>query len=145
MIILAGGGHLVYGYGIPQRLTRRLPKVDSAIVLNGFLNKPSPDLADFVLLPEPLRLTKAGRLGVLMDEVKTGDIAVSGFSEHSPAKIAGVKNEDRFSKIDGQNIKSMTDVKFALLEKKPGDKVVLTMKRKSWGNDKTIEVEVTLY
>lgn len=147
MIILAGGGHLIYGYGIPQRVTRRLPNIESAIVLNGLLNnKPSPDLADFVLLPEPLKLPKAGRLGVIMDKAESGSITVSGFSNDSPAKLAGVQNEDHFSKVDGINIESMADVKFALLEKRPGDKVILTMKRKGWiGSDKTIDVEVTLY
>ncbi len=146
IIVLAGGGHLIYGYGIPQRVTRRLPNTDSAIVLNGLLNKPSPDLADFVLLSEPLALPKAGRLGVIMDKAENGGVTVTGFSKDSPAKLAGVQNEDHFSKVDGVNIKSMVDVKYALLEKQPGDKVILTMKRKGWvGSDKTIDVEVTLY
>jgi len=146
MIVLAGGGHLVYGYGIPQRVTRRLVKADSAIVLNGMMISPSPELADFMLLPEPLRLPKAGRLGVIMDSAENGNVIIKAFSENSPAKVAGVQEADRFSNIDGQAIKSMSDVKYALLDKKPGDKVILTLKRKAWmGDAKDIKVEVKLY
>jgi len=146
MIILAGGGHLIYGYGIPQRLKRRLPNADSAIVLNGFLTAPSKALADFVLLPEPLMLTQPGRLGIYMDKTENGAITISDFTNDSPAKLAGLKKEDHFSKVDGQDIKSIADVKFVLLEKKPGDKIMLTVKRKGWsGKEKIVDVEVTLY
>ncbi len=146
MIVLAGGGHLVYGYGIPQRVTRRLVNADSAIVLNGMMISPSPELADFMLLQKPLRLPKAGRLGVIMDSAENGDIIIKEFSENSPAKVAGAQAEDRFSSIDGQTIKSMSDVKYSLLDKKPGDKVMLTMKRKAWmGDAKDIKIEVKLY
>jgi uncharacterized iron-regulated protein len=146
MIVLAGGGHLVYGYGIPQRVTRRLVKADSAIVLNGMMINPSPELADFMLLPKPLRLPKAGRLGVIMDSAENDGVIIKSFSENSPAKVAGAQAEDKFSSIDGQTIKSMSDVKYSLLDKKPGDKVMLTLKRKAWmGDAKDIKVEVKLH
>jgi len=146
MIVLAGGGHLVYGYGIPQRVTRRLVTDDSAIVLNGMMISPDPELADYMLLQKPLRLPRAGRLGVIMDSSKDDEVSIKEFSDNSPAKLAGVHAEDKFSSIDGLAIKSMSDVKYSLLDKKPGDKVMLTVKRKAWiGDAKDIKIEVKLY
>lgn len=145
MIVLAGGGHLVYGHGIPDRVARRLVDPAMAIVLNGFLSKPSKDLADFVLLPEPLKLPKPGRLGIIMDKAQDKQIIVSEFAGKSPANEAGAKLKDQIVRIDDQAIQYMSDVKFALLDKKPGDKVKLVLKRSSWlGDDEMINLDVTL-
>lgn len=145
MIVLAGGGHLVYGHGIPDRVARRLVDPDMAIVLNGFLSKPDKHMADFVLLPDPLKLPKAGRLGIFMDKSDNNHVIVSEFAEKSPASDAGAKLKDHIVGIDNHTIEDMSDVKYALLDKKPGDTVKLKLKRGSWvGDDKEINLEVKL-
>ena len=145
MIVLAGGGHLVFGYGIPDRVARRQVNPSHAIVLNNFLSKPEKGLADFVLLPEPLKLPKAGLLGIIMDAEDKKGIVISEFAKTSAAKDAGAKVKDQIIGIDKQTINYMSDVKFALLDKKPGDTVKLTLKRNGWvGGDKNISLDVTL-
>ena len=145
MIVLAGGGHLVFGYGIPDRVARRQVNPNNAIVLNNFLSKPEKGLADFVLLPEPLKLPKAGLLGIIMDEDEDKGIIIKEFAKTSAAKDAGAKVKDQITGIDKQDISFMADIKFALLDKKPGDTVNLRIKRKAWvGESKEISINVTL-
>ena len=145
MVVLAGGGHLVYGYGIPQRVTRRLP-VASAIVLNDVTHEPRPELADYVLLPRPAGLPPAGRLGVMLDTSESGVVRITGMSHGSPAIAAGLHKDDIIAAIDTEATGDMTDVKFALAEKKPGDVVMVTVTRKSWlGKVKEMALPVTLY
>lgn len=145
MVILAGGGHLNYGYGIPDRLQRRL-KVSASIVLNGMHHEPKPELADYVLLPRPLALPPGARLGVFLDTREKGRVLVNGFAKDSPARSAGLHDQDRILMVAGQQTASLADLKFALLDKKPGDKVGVKVSRKSWaGADKELELNVTLY
>jgi uncharacterized iron-regulated protein len=130
MVVLAGNGHLTYGSGIPQRLLRRLP-VNSAIVLNGWQGSIEARLADFLLFPEERSLPPAGRLGALLDE--QGDrLSVAFCKSDSPCQAAGLKPGDRLVSIDGQAITSMAELKLAIWDKHPGDRVTLGISRKRW-------------
>ena len=145
LVVLAGGGHLIFGYGIPDRLKRRVD-MDYSIVLNDSPVKPSHDLADYVLLPNPLRLPRAGKLGVVLDTPATGGVGIKDFSEDSPAKLAGMKSQDQIVNLDGQSIEQYADLKYALLERQPGDKVKVKVQRKGFfGKDKEMQFDVELY
>jgi uncharacterized iron-regulated protein len=51
MIVLAGRSHIGYGYGIPDRVLRRLkkpPSIQKTVVLSLDDDLPQPDLADFI-------------------------------------------------------------------------------------------------
>lgn len=145
MVILAGGGHLNYGYGIPDRLQRRI-QVPAAVVLNGLHHEPKPELADYVLLPRPVGLTPAARLGVFLDTRKKGQVLVNGFSPDSPAKAAGFKDKDQILQVENETTETLADLKYALLEKKPGDTVKVKVRRKGmFSGEKELEVEVRLY
>jgi C-terminal processing protease CtpA/Prc len=90
-------------------------------------------------------LPKAGRLGIFMDKSDNNAVIVSEFTEKSPANEAGAKLKDRIISIDDEHIQYMSDVKYALLDKKPGDTVKLKLKRDAWiGDDKEISIEVKL-
>jgi len=67
MVVLAGRGHIAYGGGIPNRVTRRRP-VSTAIVLNSWEDSIKPGLADFLLLPQEQALPRAGKIGASLDE-----------------------------------------------------------------------------
>ncbi len=130
MVVLAGNGHLAYGSGIPQRLLRRLP-ASSAIVLNGWQGGIEARLADFLLFPEVQSLPPAGRLGAMLDE--QGDrLSVAACEPDSPCQVVGLKPGDRLVSIDGQTITGLTDLKLALWDKQPGDRVTLGVRRKRW-------------
>jgi uncharacterized iron-regulated protein len=58
VIVLAGQGHLIYGYGIPDRVARRQPGIRQTVILLS----PDPELAaidvggrsigDYVVVPQ---------------------------------------------------------------------------------------------
>lgn len=145
MVVLAGGGHLVYGYGIPSRIKRRLD-VPSAIVLNDSLRDYDANVADYLLMPNPLRLPKEARLGVLLDTSQPGQLNITSFADGSPAIPAGLEKGDRLLSIDGQPVPQMAELKIALLDKSPGDKVQVKVQRAGWfGGHKELGFEVVLY
>ncbi len=127
MVILAGAGHVAWRDGIPRRLERRLD-VSSAVVLNGPQEVVSPEVADFVVLPERAELAPKGLLGVLMENADPG-VRVKGFSEGSAAQEAGVKQDDRIVRIDDESVANTTDVQLAMLSRKPGEIVQLGVLR----------------
>ncbi len=144
-VVLSGGGHLIYRYGIPSRVKRRTG-VDGVIVLNDSIKEYDENIADYLLMPNPVRLPKEPRIGVMLDTSTPGQLRVTGFADESPAKKAGIETGDRLLSIDGQAIGSMADLKIALLDKNPGDKLPVRVNRKGWfGSEKELGLEVTLY
>jgi uncharacterized iron-regulated protein len=128
MVILAGMGHLVYGDGIPSRLSRRLD-VSHAIVLN--INSPSElntGMADYVIVADGQPLPPSGKLGVLLD-VQSSPPSVTGFAEGSGAAEAGIKENDRLIAIDDHPINSYADLRIALMDKVAGETVKVAVER----------------
>lgn len=130
LIILAGSGHLAYGVGIPDRLTRRVPS-PRAIVLNGWSGPLVPSVADFILLSEEQTLPPAGRLGVQLRETKQGP-EVAHVLANSAAAAAGIEAGDRIVAVDNHPVVSVGDVKAGLWDKVPGDRVSVELRRHAW-------------
>ncbi|MBO4324795.1 MAG: trypsin-like peptidase domain-containing protein, partial [Lachnospiraceae bacterium] len=65
---------------------------------------------------------------------------VSSVEEGSPAEKAGLQANDVITKVNGTDIKSVTELKNMLAKGSEGDKVTLTIYRQG----KTMEVEVTI-
>ncbi|NOZ51917.1 MAG: PDZ domain-containing protein [Gammaproteobacteria bacterium] len=145
MVILAGSGHIAYGHGIPDRLIRRMD-IDTAIVLNGMGLELTPDLGDYILLSKAIQLPKAGLMGVILDTNEKGVVKISGFGENSPAKRIGIKIADQLIQLDDQDVTDLTDVKYTLLDKIPGDKVNVKVQRKNWlGDNKEMQFMIELH
>lgn len=143
MVILAGGGHLIYGAGIPRRLTRRIA-MDTAIVLNSGLGAVEPDMADFLLLPEERRLPPPGLLGLILEPMD-GGLKAGVFTQGSAAEAAGMKRGDQLLALGDQSITDMTDVRVVMWDKRPGDKMAVKVRRSRWlaeDTDLTFEVEL---
>ncbi|MCF7983414.1 MAG: ChaN family lipoprotein [Thiohalocapsa sp.] len=131
LVVLAGAGHVEYGRGIPQRVARRLP-VPSATVINGTMRPFDPDAADFILFPRRVELPSTGLLGVMLDTESDGaGLGVRGFSDNSGAKSAGVKEGDRIVGVGGNAIESYADIRIALMDSRPGQKLPVEVVRKS--------------
>lgn len=148
LVVLAGTGHLEYGQGIPQRLLRRIP-LESAILLNGAERGLDPEIADYVLYPQPVSLPASGLLGVLLDLESEGDekgIAVQGFAATSGAKDAGMEEGDRILKVGGEAIDSYSDIRIALLGNRPGEKLPVEVLREQLvKQDQHLTFEVVLH
>jgi len=146
MVILAGAGHVEYGQGIPQRLLRRV-RATSAIVLDGTDRRPDPKLGDFLLYPRPEELPPPGLLGVMLDTKSAGKgMAVRGFAHGSGAKAAGMEVNDRILRIGEEPVSSYSDIRIAMLDRRPGQKVKVEVLRKHMiASDERLTFEVVLH
>ena len=142
LVVLAGMDHVQYGFGIPDRLTRRLP-VKRAIVLNGLDNSYEPKMADFLLLAKPQTLPPAGRLGITLEPGREG-LRISEFATDSAAQTAGLRQGDRIVSLNDQPVHELADVQLIMWDRQPGDRVKVEVERKSWFLSKTISVEISL-
>jgi uncharacterized iron-regulated protein len=126
MVILAGAGHLEFGSGIPKRLERRT-HVTYAIVLNS--GELEPQIADYILLSKKQELPAAGVLGVSLEE-KDGECRIRSLSPGGAGEKAGLKRGDVLIAIDSQKVTTIADTRLALWDKKPGDRVRVSVRRK---------------
>jgi uncharacterized iron-regulated protein len=142
MVILAGSGHVAFGSGIPSRLERRT-HASYAIVLSSGENI-EPQIADYILLSTKQQLPPGGVLGAGLKE-EGGECRVGSLDPAGTAEKAGIKRGDALVYVDGQPVKTIGDVRLALWNKKPGDRVVIRVRRgRRLGTNGTREFEVEL-
>ena len=146
LVVLAGSGHVEYGQGIPKRLARRLD-LPAATVLNGSRRDMDPEAADFLLFPRRVELPAAGMLGVLLDQpIDAQGARVQGFAEISGAKAAGMAEGDRIVRIDGRAVSAYADVRIALIDSRPGQRIPVEVVRpRTLGGDERLSLEVELH
>jgi uncharacterized iron-regulated protein len=143
MVVLAGGNHIRYGFGIPRRVFRRLP-TSYALVGNHELEIPEDkkDRLMDVRMPrfpmpawdfevytryEGLNSEKV-MLGVRLDD-EEGAVRIAGVMPDSVAGRAGLKEGDLILQIDGQPVEENFDLVYAVKQKKPGDTAQLVIER----------------
>ena len=61
---------------------------------------------------------------------KNNKLIVDGIMKDGPAGLAGIKDGDLIVSIDGKKIRSYIDYRIALINKKKGDTIKITVKRK---------------
>lgn len=129
MVILAGRGHIEFGYGIPQRVERRLGG-DGEVITVVQDEKSLPDAnADFVVISKRrYKLPKSGLLGVFIERGET-DATVSSLSDESAARAAGILEGDVITAIDSEPVSRFADLKASLWDKLPGDMVLVRVRR----------------
>ena len=145
LVVLAGSGHVEYGQGIPSRLTRRVD-VPTVTILNGTQRSMDPAAADFFLYPQEIALPASGLLGVMLESgVDRGGALIQGFAESSGAKDAGIQEGDRIVQIGDQPVSAYADVRIALLDKGPGEKMpVEVLRERKLGADERLSFQVEL-
>jgi len=130
MVVLAGVGHVLHGYGIPNRLKRRLP-VTSAIVINASPgSEVDAAMGDYLIMTQDQKLPPAGKLGAFLDTAGSPP-KVTGFSRNSGAEEAGIEKGDTILRIDEKPISSYADIRIALLDKQAGQHVKVEVERKT--------------
>lgn len=138
MVVLAGVGHVLRS-GVPQRFARRNP-ARTAVVLQAEPETSWAEEGDFLLASTQMDLPPAGMLGVML-ETEAGRVNVTGLVENSAAGEAGVKTGDSILLIDGRRVREFTDLKLALIDKRPGDTVRVEVGRPK---DEDEDTQVTL-
>lgn len=144
MLILAGNGHVSHGHGIPQRLKRRLPEEDMAILLPTDGQEMSPGMADFLVLSPEQTLPPIGLMGAFLEDSKQG-VKITGVSDEGAAKEAGLREGDLIGSIDSQPVQHFAHLKLIMLPKRQGDKIDLVYQRpRKDGTLETHELRLTL-
>lgn len=129
MVVLAGIGHLENGYGIPNRVKRRA-QVDGLTVLPWGSLEVRPGISDFLLFPEDIDLPPKGYMGVILGDDEEAGVGIDKLVPDGAADKAGIEKGDRVISLDGQPMSKMADIKIAMYDKKPGDKVSVRVLRK---------------
>ena len=127
MLVLAGSGHVEYRSGIPARVTRRTGIRGKTVLVPKF---PVSDheVADYLLLAEPVDLPEAGVFGAFLD-TKGDGVIISDFTQSSTGRKAGMQKQDRILSIDNNAISNYADLKLAMLDKGPGDEITVELER----------------
>lgn len=129
MVVLAGNGHVEFGSGIPNRLAGRIDG-DVATVVNADDANGGEERADYVLHSSPVELPERGMLGVMVDDqADTEGALVNRLSDDSGAREAGVKPGDMITALDGEPVGGVADLLARMWDKRPGDRVSITVRR----------------
>lgn len=127
LVILAGAGHVAFGSGIPTRLGRRTNATYAIVLSRG--EEVEPRMADYLLLSRKQELPPAGILGVDLEE-RGGECRIGSLSPGGAGEKAGLRKGDVFVAFDAQPVETIADVRLALWDKKPGDRVPAKVRRK---------------
>jgi aminopeptidase N len=125
LMVLAGNGHFKYKYGIPERLYRRNHE-DFVVVLQD--EALENDIADYVLIPEKLKVREAPKLGVTVQEKEDG-LKIKSVLANSAAINADLKKGDLIQKFDAYPITSLSDLRLALFYTEYGKSYPMEIKR----------------
>jgi membrane-associated protease RseP (regulator of RpoE activity) len=153
MVIIAGGWHVSYGFGIPRRVHRRLP-LPYALVGGHNLEIPDEKLDQLmdVQIPNfPMRAVdylvyqeyevfkpRGVRLGVMLEDSDDhAGLLVTDRVAGSAAAEAGINKGDRLLRFDGVPLEDSFDLIYAVKSKRPGDSATIELKR----GDETLVVE----
>ncbi len=149
MVVLAGGGHIEYGYGIPRRLFRRLPEPYTTVILTTpevskdeklarkkgvkLLSVKPPDVplyyADFVWATDYNRLeNEKPKLGVQIEDVD-GGVRVAHTGQGSVAEKYGIKTGDIIESFDGKPVKEIFDLIYLIRLKEFGQEGIVIISR----------------
>jgi len=129
IVVLAGSGHMEFGSGIPSRVRRRLPGIQTAILLTTDKPATKRHEADYSLVSRKEELPPAPKMGIVMD-FRDG-VRVKSLTPGGPAATSGIQPQDRIMKIGDQNVNSVGDLRLALMDRNPGDRIALHIRRGS--------------
>lgn len=121
LVILAGSGHVLYQDAIPARIGV-LGDRDYAILATGPKERYAGGSPDVLFSERDLTLEPAGQVGMELagqDDV----VRVRRVQPQSPAEQAGLQPGDRILSIAGERVRSMADVRLALLDRAPGEEL----------------------
>ncbi len=143
MVVIAGGNHVRYGFGIPRRVFRRLP-VSYTIIGDENIVIPESkrdrlmhiELPSFPMPPsEFVVFTEYEDLGIervtlgIAFEDSEGVVTITGVLPGSNAERAGLAKGDILKSFDGEAVADGFDVIYPVKQKRPGDPARLVIER----------------
>ena len=154
MVVIAGGWHVNYGFGIPRRVHRRLPL--PYVLVGGYhlvipeekqgqlMDVKMPEFpmpaVDYLVYQEYEVFKARGvRLGVGLDDSdEEAGLLVTIVDEGSVAAKAGMSKGDRLLRFDSEVLKESFDLIYAVKSRRTGDSAIVELKR----GDEILVVEV---
>jgi len=144
LLVIAGRGHIRYGYGIPRRLFRRLPL--PYLLVGGVELTPPADRPAHTMKVAPVALPmppwdyavylpytslppQGVILGIRIEDAAGGGVNVLGVMAGSPAATAGLKEGDRLLALDGAELQDGLALRLRLHQRQPGSDATLTVER----------------
>jgi len=126
----------------PAEFAGDAPPVASFVISVGRKTRP---IGLGVVSAKPRRINHQGRLGVLLQDDRTGRAMVRGVFPSSGAEEAGIKEGDLIVAINGQAERSRLGVIETLRGMFPGESVRLTITRDNSSEDsKTMDVDASI-
>jgi uncharacterized iron-regulated protein len=147
MVVLAGSQHTRIDSGIPPRLARRLAVTQATV---GNLASQSMaelrDTVDYLFYLDSEALPERGRIGVNLQESEdaSAGLQIVGLEAGSHAAAAGLQMGDRLLAIDEQVITHLSDVRIAMLERRPGELLPITIGRAGQDEQQEMQLQVEL-
>ena len=141
LVVLSGGFHIQYGFGIPKRAYRRVPHAYSTI--QPTVTHIPEELKDREMVVEkvPIPLYAADyawkvdykvydnvRLGVRLAQKKEG-VTIMSVTQHSNAETAGIAKGDLLLSMDGKKLTRVEEVLEQLQNKKFNDHSTFQLRR----------------
>jgi len=137
LIVLAGNGHVMYKYGIPDRVYRRNGEPFMVIVQGENLNE---GIGDYVLFSEEIKGKQSPKLGIGIEE-KDKQVVIMSVADNTPAKKADLQVGDIITKLADSKIETLVDLKWVLFYTEMGDTVKIEVLR----DEKTMTLDITLF
>jgi uncharacterized iron-regulated protein len=134
VLVVAGSSHIAFGFGIPKRLSRRVPIEIVTVILKQWRTEMDGDLnfsgmasslADFIWItrPNPPEV-KRPRIGVLLQKKDgSGGLWIERVLPESPAEKAGLASGDRIVAVEGTETEEVAEIHRILTEKGWGSEV----------------------
>ena len=121
MVVLLGQGHMVYGFGVPDRVERRMRTISATVLPapeNHLPPEMDPELADYLYVTEKWEppAPHGGRMGVLIRAPGSGPgLEVVDVLEGGAAAKGGMRKGDVIVSVDGTEVNSTVELHQALL------------------------------
>ena len=147
MVVIAGTGHVYKDSAIPPRVARRMKVRQSVLIGDNGMDRGLEEgkKLDYLMFTESVNLPPAGKIGIVLEEIektenKSGHIKIIQISPHGKAGQAGLEENDIILTVDDYPISTIGNLKAGLMDKDPGDTVILSIRRE----DKTLDIQVEL-
>ncbi len=138
MVVLAGSGHIAPQGSIPERLEQQLGIAGVVLLPEESDLGIGRDAAYRLLVTEAPSLPPAGRMGIYLDF--SNGVSAGAIQPDSAAERAGVQSLDHILAIDDRPVDTLTDLRLALLDRTPGERVTLTVRSPDDAAERSLEL-----
>jgi uncharacterized iron-regulated protein len=142
VVVIAGGNHVRYGFGIPRRLHRRLPvsylligsreieipKERNAQLMDVTLPRFPMRAWDYLKLTSYEKIDLGVKLGVAIEDDPQG-VLVKTVLPGSTAEKAGIREDDLLLQADENRLHERFDLLYLLMNLQVGDQIQLSLQR----------------